>query len=249
MVFRSMAARISPTRASVCRYSAVARSNSAREITRSFSRPCIRSKLSARQLALRFDGRQLRLLLPRVEQRQQSPARTACPDSNAIRSTVPGRSALTVTPCTAAAVPIALNVAGHSSCSATMVVTASGGGWNAAPCAIAVWICWNFTKPKRRDEHGRHGQHHDHSLHHGHLLDRRSAFSSRRRFVDGVDNCRAPMRRSPQSGMSAICGSGLRASVRLSSGRAAISVLSADAAIGRADNWKRRRLLGANWSA
>ncbi len=45
-----------------------------------------------------------------------------------MRSTVPGRSALTVTPCTAAIVPMALNVAGQSSCCATMVVTASGGG-------------------------------------------------------------------------------------------------------------------------
>ena len=43
-------------------------------------------------------------------------------------STVPGKSALTVTPCTAAIVPIALSVAGHSSAAATIVVTASGGG-------------------------------------------------------------------------------------------------------------------------
>src|SRR5688500_6785645 len=64
-----------------------------------------------------------------------------------MRSTVPGRSALTVTPCTAAIVPIAFNVAGHSSCCATTGVTASGGGWKAAPCAMAVWICWNLTKP------------------------------------------------------------------------------------------------------
>ena len=45
-----------------------------------------------------------------------------------MRSTVPGRSALTVTPWTAATVPMALSVAGHSSCRATIVVTASGGG-------------------------------------------------------------------------------------------------------------------------
>ena len=61
---------------------------------------------------------------------------------------MPGRSALTVTPWTAAIVPIALNVSGHSSCCATTVVTASGGGWKAAPSAMAVWICWNFTKPR-----------------------------------------------------------------------------------------------------
>ena len=119
-------------------------------------------EVEPRQLALRLDRRELRPLLPRVEHAPaRRPARTACPESNAIRSTVPGRSALTVTPCTAAIVPIALSVAGHVSCCATMVVTASGGGWNAAPCAIAVWICWNFTNPRRRDEQQRHGQHHE----------------------------------------------------------------------------------------
>ena len=42
---------------------------------------------------------------------------------------MPAWSALTVTPRTAASVPIALSVDGHSSCAATIVVTASGGGW------------------------------------------------------------------------------------------------------------------------
>src|ERR1041385_6802673 len=60
---------------------------------------------------------------------------------------MPARSALTVTPRTAATVPITFNVDGHCSCAATMVVTASGGGWNAAPWAMVVWICLNFTKP------------------------------------------------------------------------------------------------------
>src|SRR5436190_6043899 len=60
---------------------------------------------------------------------------------------MPGRSALTVTPRTAAMVPMALIVDGHWSCAATMVVTASGGGWYAAPWAMAVSICLNFTKP------------------------------------------------------------------------------------------------------
>ena len=55
-----------------------------------------------------------------------------------MRSTMPGRSALTVTPWTAAIVPMTLSVDGQSSCCATMVVTASGGGWKAAPSAIAV---------------------------------------------------------------------------------------------------------------
>ena len=45
-----------------------------------------------------------------------------------MRSITPGRSALTVTPWTAAIVPITLRAAGQRSCCATIVVTASGGG-------------------------------------------------------------------------------------------------------------------------
>ena len=41
---------------------------------------------------------------------------------------MPGRSALTVTPCTAATDPMAPTVTGQSSWRATTVVTASGGG-------------------------------------------------------------------------------------------------------------------------
>ena len=60
---------------------------------------------------------------------------------------MPGRSALTVTPCTATAVPIASSVDGHCSRRDTVVVTASGGGWKEEACAIAVWTCLNFTIP------------------------------------------------------------------------------------------------------
>ena len=49
-----------------------------------------------------------------------------------MRDTSPGRSALMVTPCTAAVVPMTGSVSGQGSAPATMVVTASGGGWNAA---------------------------------------------------------------------------------------------------------------------
>ena len=42
-----------------------------------------------------------------------SPSLTGLPESNAMRSTMPGRSALTVTPWTAATVPMALSVAGQ----------------------------------------------------------------------------------------------------------------------------------------
>ena len=47
----------------------------------------------------------------------------------AFKTTVP----LTVTPRTAAIVPMTLSADGHCSCAAATVVTASGGGWNAAP--------------------------------------------------------------------------------------------------------------------
>src|SRR6267142_1976244 len=39
-----------------------------------------------------------------------------------------------------------LVVAGHCSCGAAIVVTASGGGDQV--CAMAAWICWNFRKPR-----------------------------------------------------------------------------------------------------
>src|SRR5262245_56195637 len=62
-------------------------------------------------------------------------------------TTTPGRSALRVTPCTAATVPIVLCEAGQRASPATTVVTASGGGCQLAPCAIAAWIWKNFTAP------------------------------------------------------------------------------------------------------
>src|SRR3954454_15299480 len=71
-----------------------------------------------------------------------SPARTACPESKKIFSTMPGWSALTLTPWTAVAVPIDFTVDDHTSCRATVVVTASGGGLNAAPCAMAPFTWW-----------------------------------------------------------------------------------------------------------
>src|SRR5204862_6993026 len=58
-----------------------------------------------------------------------------------------GRSALTMTPCTAATVPIAPSVAGHRSSRATVVVTASGGGRYDAPWAIAARIWKNLSEP------------------------------------------------------------------------------------------------------
>ena len=57
-----------------------------------------------------------------------SPLFTARPESKSISLTTPGRSALTVTPCAAATVPIAFSVVFHDAGWTTTVVTASGGG-------------------------------------------------------------------------------------------------------------------------
>jgi hypothetical protein len=58
---------------------------------------------------------------------------------------MPGRSALTVTPCTGATVPIALSPERHCSSRASTVVTASGGGWKSDRSVAR--ICRNFAKP------------------------------------------------------------------------------------------------------
>src|SRR5260370_41494839 len=76
-----------------------------------------------------------------------SPSCTGLPESKLIRATVPGRSALTVTPWTASMVPITDMVEGHCSRLVTTLVTASGGGWKAEACT-ADSICRNLTKPK-----------------------------------------------------------------------------------------------------
>ncbi len=60
---------------------------------------------------------------------------------------MPGRSALTVTPCTAATEPTAASDDGQCSTCATIVLTASGGGCHAAPWAIAALIWKTFTAP------------------------------------------------------------------------------------------------------
>jgi hypothetical protein len=59
-----------------------------------------------------------------------------------------GRSALTVTPWIAAAVPITDSVEGHVSRLTTTVVTAVGGGWKLAPMAMAASTCRNLANPR-----------------------------------------------------------------------------------------------------
>ena len=91
IVFRSIVARISPTRASVCFCSAVARSYSAREITRSFSRPCIRSKLRRARSRSASTAASCACSCRVSSWTSTSPSRTDWPDSNAMRSTMPGQ--------------------------------------------------------------------------------------------------------------------------------------------------------------
>src|SRR5207253_8468900 len=73
------------------------------------------------------------------------PLFTARPESKSISDTRPGRSALMVTPCTAATVPIAFSVVFHDSGFAMTVVTASGGACQL--CDMAALICMNLKPP------------------------------------------------------------------------------------------------------
>ena len=148
MVFRAMVARISPTCASVAFCCAVALSYSVRAMTPSSTSCFMRAKLMCARSRWASIAASWARSCRVSSSTSTSPAFTALPESKAMRATVPGRSALTVTPCTAAAVPMTFRVAGHFSCFATIVVTAVGGGWKPAPCATAVLICLNFTKPR-----------------------------------------------------------------------------------------------------
>ena len=85
-------------------------------------------KVEARQVARGFNGGQLRLFLSGVELYKEIAFVNGGAGLESDLATMPGRSALTVTPWTAAAVPMAFSVAGQYSFRATMVVTASGGG-------------------------------------------------------------------------------------------------------------------------
>ena len=149
IVLRAIVARISPTRGPALRVLrrglVVVRLRDDPLLAR---RPLIRSKLIAGELPLRLGGGQLRLLLTRVELHEHRALPHGLPGLEVrSRSTIPGRSALTVTPCTAATVPMAVRFAGHCSCRATIVVTASGGGWNEECWAIAFLTWPYFTAP------------------------------------------------------------------------------------------------------
>ena len=106
----------------------------------------MRSRFKRCQITLRFGGRQLGALLPRVELHQDValPHGLAGLEVDPDRR-CPDRSALTVTPRTASTVPMALQVPGQCSAFATIVVTASGGGRKLAFFATAVWTCRALT--------------------------------------------------------------------------------------------------------
>ena len=126
----------------------------------------MRSRLSRASSLLRLGRGQLGLLLARVEAHQQVPGLTARRSRTGIPPTMPGRSAVTVTPCAAATVPMACRVAGQWSCRATNVVTVSGGIWKDAAWAAEVWICRNFTVPRVAMTAADPQKHHDHALSH-----------------------------------------------------------------------------------
>jgi hypothetical protein len=69
-----------------------------------------------------------------------SPDPTRRPESMFTASTMPGRSALTITPWTASTLPMAVSDVAHSTSLALIVVTASGGGCQPAPWAMAARI-------------------------------------------------------------------------------------------------------------
>src|SRR5262249_59767271 len=76
------------------------------------------------------------------------PSFTCEPDAKLTLETTPGRSALSMTPCTGAMLPTASSVLDHSACCAITVVTASGGGEKDLLAAMAAEICRYFTKPR-----------------------------------------------------------------------------------------------------
>src|ERR1043165_9037567 len=145
IVLRSIVALASPTCATACLESASALSKAscapmpfaAKSLARSYETFVHVTAASAAASCARscFVSRRTRT----------SPLFTARPESKSISATTPGRSALTVTPCTAATVPMALSVVFHDAGWAMTVVTASGGA--AQLCDIAFLICRNLKPP------------------------------------------------------------------------------------------------------
>ena len=129
IVLRSMVARSSPTFASAALKFASAVSRSAWEPISVSTRRFWRSRESRVSSSWASAAASCARSCFMSSSTRTSPARTCCPDSKEIFSTIPGRSALTTTPWTAVTVPIAESVVGHCSAFATTVVTASGGGW------------------------------------------------------------------------------------------------------------------------
>ena len=135
-------------------------------MTRSFSSPCIRSKLRRASSRCASTAASCARSCRVSSSASTSPSRTALPESNAIRSTVPGRSALTVTPCTAATVPIALKRGRPLLLLRHDRRHRFGGRLERRPLRDRRLNLLELHEAQARDEQRRHGQHHNHSFRH-----------------------------------------------------------------------------------
>src|SRR3989442_1131591 len=141
-----MVARISPTTPSACFCSATEVSNSVWELIPCSLRPRIRSRFMCVNSSFASAAASCACSWRVSSCTRSCPASTLSPEPKAIFWTTPGRSALTMTPFTAATLPMAPRVPCHCSCFTITVVTASGGG-RYPPCPIEVLMPRYFTKP------------------------------------------------------------------------------------------------------
>ena len=147
IVLRAIVALISPIFACACLSSASALSQSAWATIPVWRNPVMRSTVSLASSLCAWAAASCAASCRVSSWTSKSPWRTVLPDSNEIFSTTPGRSEVTTTPCTAATLPIADSVAAQSCFFATTVVTASGGIWKLACCAMPFLIWPYFTAP------------------------------------------------------------------------------------------------------
>ncbi len=144
-----MAAWALATMASVCRSLASAVSKSLCELVVLVAQILLAVEVVDGEVALGLGGFELRLFLVGDEADEDVALPTVSPLSKRISLTMPGRSALTVTPWTASSEPMARRVGCHRAGWITVVVTAAGGGSNAPLFASAttLLICNAFTPP------------------------------------------------------------------------------------------------------
>ena len=126
----------------------------------------MRGEIHFSEIALGFESGQLRALLAGVELHQNRAFLHGCPDWKLICAIVPGRSALTITPCTASMLPITDMVDGHSP------------GWRRPGYRLGRRLetgsrldcrlhLLELHETQGRQDHNGHDQHQNHSLSHG----------------------------------------------------------------------------------